>query len=129
MFCVIAHIPRIATLAGDPGKCGKDPDTGIEGAAEGAGDLRIARAAAAVRYRKLEGPQSSSGRPHLHLEVPAIGHLAHAESHQRIGADRPESAHVGVSGPIEEADGGANDVAGERLVGSHASLFALAASA
>src|SRR6516162_1490367 len=129
MFCVITHMPRGPALADYPSECSRDPNTGLEGAAEGAGDLRMSGETAAVRYRKLEDPQSGTGRPHLHLEVPAIGHLAHAEARQRIGADRPEGAHVGEALSVNEADGGANDVAGEGLVGSHASLFAHAASA
>src|SRR5208282_6701489 len=129
MFCVIAHVPRGPALAGYPSKCSRDPDPGFEGAAECARDLRTASETAAVRYRKLEDPQSGTGRPHLHLEVPAIGHLAHAEARQRIGADCPEGAHVCVARSISEADGGANDVTSEGLVGSHAALFAHAQSA
>src|SRR6516225_12133384 len=129
MFCVIAHVPREPALASDPGECSADPDAGFDGAAEGAGDLRMACKTTAVRHRKLKDPQSGTGCPHLHLEVPAIGHLAHAEARQRVGADRPEGAHVCVPGPTDEADGGADDIAGERLVGSHASLLTHAAGA
>src|ERR1700751_4261279 len=123
MFCVIADVTRRPALAGYPCKCSRNPDAGFEGAAEGAGDLRMAGEAATMRHRKLEDPESGTRRPHLHLEVPAIGHLAHAEARQRIGADCAEGAHVCVSGPIDEADGGADDEAGERLVNSHASVL------
>src|SRR6516225_11775895 len=124
MFCVITHMPRGPALADYPSECSRDPNTGLEGAAEGACDLRMSGETAAVRYGKLEDPAPGSGSPHLHFEVPAIGHLAHAEARQHIGADCPEGAHVCVPSPIDEADGGANDVAGEHLVGSHAPLFA-----
>src|SRR5947207_8388530 len=120
MFCVIAHLPRGPALTGDPGKCCEDSNTGFEGAAEGAGDLRFAGETPTVRHLELENPEPSPGCPHLHFEVPAIGHLAHSEPRQRVGADCPEGAHVCIAHGVDKADCRANDETGERLMGSHA---------
>src|ERR1700730_1174931 len=75
--------------------------------------------AAAMRHGELQYAQAGARRPHLHFEIPAIGHLAHAEPPQRIGADRPESAHVGKAHPVKKTDRSANRAAGQRLMGSH----------
>src|SRR5215469_11167926 len=111
MFCVIAGIPRRAALPGDPGKSSYDPAAGVEGTSEGAGDFRMAGEAAAVRHRKLQNPKPGTSRPHLHFEVPAVCHLAHTKTPQRVGADRPKGAHVGVAPSIKKADDSSNDVA------------------
>ncbi len=84
----------------------------------GTRDLGFPGEAAAVRHRELQDAQAGSRRPHLHLEVPAIRHLAHAEPPQRIGADRPECAHIGKAHAVNETDRSANGAAGERLMRS-----------
>src|ERR1700738_4359604 len=124
MFCVIAYLLRGPVLTGHPGKCCEDPNTGFEGAAEGAGHLRFPGETPTVWHRELENPEPGPGCPHLHFEVPAIGHLAHPETRQRIGTDCPEGAHVCIAHGVDKADCGANDVAGERLMGSHSALLA-----
>src|SRR6516165_9721440 len=123
MFWVIARIPWVTVARDDPSKCGKDPDTGFDGTAEGPSDLRTTGQAPAVGHRKLDDPEPRAGRPHLHFEVPAVSHLTHAEPRQRIGADCPERAHIGIPHSTDEADGGADQTAGEQLVRSHAAFF------
>ncbi len=73
----------------------------LDAAAEISRDLGGAAAAAAIGDRNFENAQAGAGGAHLHLDVPAIGHLAHAEREQRIAADRPERAHVGVAHAVE----------------------------
>ena len=89
----------------------------------------MARKTTAARHRNFEDLEAGTRRPHLHLEVPAIGHLAHAEAFEHIGADRPEGAHVAVAHPVDEADHGSDDAAGEHLMDSHAPLLTRAACA
>src|SRR6266851_5661390 len=112
----------LVPLAGDSGKGSEDPQTRLHAAAKGSGHLRMTGEAPAVRHRKLENPESRTCRPHLHFEVPAIGHLAHPKACQRAGANCPEGAHIGVAHPIGETDRGPDDAAGNRLVGSHVPL-------
>src|SRR5215472_1281820 len=108
MFCVIADTPPRESLAGDPGEGREDPDTGFEGTAEGAGDLRTTGQAPAVGHWKLEDPEPGAGRPHLHFEVPAVGHFVHIQPIQRIGADSPERAHIAIAHSVDETDGSAD---------------------
>ena len=58
-------------------------------------DFGFSGETAAVRHGHFEYSQLGARGPHLHLEVPAIGHFAHAELLQSVGADRSECAHVG----------------------------------
>src|ERR1700737_4514250 len=129
MFCVIAYLFRGPVLTGHPGKCCEDPNTGFEGAAEGTRNLRFAGETPTVWHRELKNPEPGPGCPHLHFEVPAIGHLAHPEPRQRVAADRPEGAHVRIAHGVDQADCRANDVTGERLMGSHAAALADTAGA
>ena len=58
---------------------------------------------AAIRQRHLQNAQPGPRRLHLHLDVPAIGHLPHVEPRQRVAADRAEGAHVAVAHAIQRA--------------------------
>src|SRR5215831_7609906 len=86
-----------AALAGDAGESGEDSEPCFERAAEGPGNFGAAGEAAPVRHRQFQNPQPSPSGPHLHLEVPAIGHLPHVEALESIGADRSEGAHIAVT--------------------------------
>ncbi len=67
------------------------------GAAERARDLGGAAAAAAIWHRHFENAQAGARRPHLHFDVPAIGHLAHVEAFEAVAADGAIGAHIGVA--------------------------------
>ena len=64
--------------------------------------------------------------PHLHLEVPAVGLLAHAEAVERVAPDRAERRHVGEAhavaqrGSAGRRDARPGSAAGARLPGSRA---------
>ena len=59
---------------------GYDYDTSAEGAAEAARDLRAAAGASMIRNRNFKNAQPGTGGSHLHLDVPAIAHLAHSKA-------------------------------------------------
>src|SRR5215469_3334267 len=109
-----------ATLAGDAGESGENSEPCFERAAKSPGNFGAAGEAAPVRHRQFQNPQPSASGPHLHLEVPAIGHLAHVEAVENVGADCTESAHVAVFDAVQKTDRGADYSAGERLVKSNA---------
>jgi len=68
-----------------------------------AGDLRGPAGAAMIGNRDLEDAQAGARRAHLHLDVPAIGHLVHAETEQKLAPNGAERAHVGVANAVEQA--------------------------
>ena len=90
-------------------------------------DLGGAAAAAAIGHRNFEDAQAGAGGAHLHLDVPAIGHLAHAEREQRVAADRAERAHVGVAHAVEQPHAEPGEKARRELVPRHAAGLARAA--
>ena len=116
-------------LARYPHERRHDPCTGAQRAAKTAGDLRAAAAAAAIRHRHLEDAQPRPRRPHLHLDVPAVGHLAHVEREQRVAADGAERAHVRVAHAIQQPHAVAGGETGADLVPGDAAGLALAAHA
>ena len=52
---------------------------------------------------------------HLHLDIPAIGHLAHAEALETVAANRAIGAHIGVADAIERSDAEPRQMPGETL--------------
>src|ERR1700720_1708690 len=82
-----------------------------------------------MRDRQFEYAQPGAGRPHLHLEVPAVGLVSHAQAHQHIAPDRPEWAHIGVTHAIKQAQRRADHSPGEKLVSGHAARLSFAADA
>src|SRR5690242_16596774 len=83
--------------------------------------------AAAMCNRQLEKAQPSPGRAHLHLEVPAVSHLAHAELLESLATDGTKCAHVGKTDPVEQAHEPARAVPGRDLQRVHAAGLAFAA--
>ena len=67
------------------------------------------------------------GRAHLHLQVPAIAHLAHAEPVQSRDAQRPQRTHIGVAHAASEADRSPDQVPSRNLVPPHAAGLTVAA--
>ena len=70
-------------------------DAGANGAAEAARDLRAATGASMIRDRNFKNAQPRTGRAHLHLDVPAIGHFAHPEA-SRASRRMARKAHISV---------------------------------
>src|SRR5438067_7480860 len=125
------HVAGFApvTSGRDAHKGRQDAPARPERAAQIARDLRHSASAAAMSDRQLDYAQPGASRPHLHLKVPAVGCFAHAEAHQRIAADRPERAHVGVMNPVEQAHREADHPAGKELMNGHAARLPLSAGA
>ena len=82
----------------------------------------------AMRHRQLDDAQPGPRRAHLHFQVPAVGHLAHAEAEQHVAADRAHRSHVGIAHAIKHTKRGADRVSGEQLMGVHAAPLAHSAS-
>jgi hypothetical protein len=110
-----------------PREGGDDAAPRADGPGQAARDLRGAADPAAAGHRDLEHAQARPRRAHLHLEVPAVGELAHAQVQQRVAPDRAERAHVGVAHAVECLDHPAGEVARGDLVPSHAARLASAA--
>src|SRR5690242_15825191 len=51
---------------------------------------------ASMCNRHLEDTQTGPRGSHLHFEVPAVSHLAHAEPIEGLATDGAKSAHVGI---------------------------------
>ena len=78
-----------------------DAPAGADAAAQRTGHFGTATRSAAIRHRQFQDPQPCPRRLHLHLDIPAIGRLAHVEARQRLATDRAEGAHVGVANAIQ----------------------------
>ena len=63
-----------------------------------------ARRRCATGSSRMRSPAAC--RAHLHFEVPAVGHLAHAEAEQCVAADRAHRSHVGIAHAIEQRERG-----------------------
>src|SRR5438132_116463 len=77
--------------------------------------------------RQLDDAQASPRRAHLHLQVPAIARLTHAELDQRVAPYRAKRSHIGIADAIQQAQRPADRIPGEDLVGAHAVRLAGAA--
>src|SRR6516164_8616991 len=118
-----------SSLTGDAGQGSADPQSSLDCSRQAAGNLRHAADATAMIHRDLENAQFGAGRPHLHFEVPTIGHLAHAEPKQRLAADRTKRAHVGKTSAVKQTQREAGSVAGNDLMRVHTAGFTAAAGA
>src|ERR1051326_1721580 len=119
----------LATLGRDARKCREDAPARLNGAAQAARNLGGPAGAAAMRDRHFEDAQSGARGPHLHFNVPPIAVFPHREAHQRVAADRPERAHIGVADAVEQPHRPPDDPAGEELMGGHAAPLPLPTAA
>ena len=119
--------PRSAQAS--PQQRRRDLRARAQAAAQGAGDLGLPGDPAPIGQRHLAHAQARARGAHLHLEVPAIGHLAQAERLEPVEADRAKRAHVGVAHAAEQPDRGTDQPSGKDLVGTHAARLARAARA
>ena len=107
----------------------KNADGGFERGLPVAGDFADAADAAAVVDGNLADAEAVLGGLDLHLEIPAVGELGHAELLERGAANGAKGAHVGVADALEEAQEEADKVSGEDLAGEHGAGLASAADA
>ena len=61
-------------------------------------------AAAAIVDWNFQDAQIGVRRPHLHFEIPTIGHFAHAELKQGRAADGAKGGHVGITDAVRGAE-------------------------
>src|SRR5215472_11602842 len=104
-----------------------DAKRGFHRPRDGARYLGSASQAASMRDRHLEDTQPCPRGAHLHLEVPAVSHLAQAEPLERLVTDGAKGAHVGVGNAVEQTSQCAGTVACHDLQRVHAAGLTLAA--
>ena len=104
-FIAIASRPRALRLCGGTTprlskamrvKGQQDAPARLDCAAQIARDLRDAASAAAMRDRDLEDAQPGARRPHLHLEVPAVGHLRACRGRSSASRRIARNGHMSV---------------------------------
>ena len=78
--------------------------------------FELAAEAAAIGDRQFDDAKARARHPHLHFQIPAIGHFAHAERQQGVAADGAERAHVGIAYAVEEFRQPAGQKPGEKLM-------------
>ena len=63
----------------------------------------------------------------MHLQVPAVGLLAHVEPFEGIATNGTKWGHVGITNPVEQSQNQSGDSSGKDLLEIHAARFALSA--
>ena len=71
-------------------------------------------------YGDFENTQSGTRSTHLHLEIPTIGLLTHAEPLKCIPPNRAKRTHVGVTNSVKESQNDAGAAPGKNLLEIHA---------
>src|SRR6266487_2564338 len=72
-------------------------------------------------YGDFENTQSGTRSTHLHLKIPTIGLLTHAEPLKCIPLNRAKRTHIGVTNAVKESQNDAGDAPGKNLLEIHAS--------
>src|SRR5271170_5460948 len=76
---------------------GSDVARGTERSADRTRHLGSAADPAAVGHRHLENAKAHARSLHLHLDVPAVGGLAHAQAFETVTTNGAIGAHVSVA--------------------------------
>src|SRR5260370_28646160 len=111
---------------GDPAEGRQDAQARPQGPAQAAGYLRGAAGPAMIRNGYFENTQSALRGAHLHFDVPAIAHFAHAEIQQQLAPNGPKCAHVRIGHAVENMHGPAGQRSGCDLMPGDAAGLALA---
>src|SRR5258707_423877 len=93
--------PAQSRFAGNADKGREDARARPNRSDQASRDFGIAAAPPMVIGGNLQDAQPRSRRSHLHLEIPAIGQLAHSKLHQRVAPDRTQGAHVRIPYPVK----------------------------
>src|ERR1044072_9250754 len=80
-------------------------------------------------YRDFENTQPVSRSFHLHLQIPAVGLLAHVELFERITTNGAKWRHIRVTNPVQDSQNQSSQSAGKDLLEIHSAVFALSARA
>src|SRR4029450_12171458 len=78
-------------------------------------------------YRDFENAQAVARGFHLHLQIPAIGVLAHIEPFERSTTNGTKWGHVRITNPVEQSQNQSGESSGKDLLEIHAARLALAA--
>src|SRR6185312_14635609 len=89
-------------LQGDPRESEAEAQRRLDRARNAPRDLGCAAEPPTISDGYLKDPQARTGGAHLHFEIPAIGHFAHAEPVERSAPDRAKGAHVGISNAVKK---------------------------
>src|SRR5947207_14327863 len=79
-------------------------------------------------YRDFENAQAVARGFHLHLQIPAVGLLAHVEPFERITTNGTKLRHVRITNPVEQSQNQSRNSSGKDLLEIHAARLALSAS-
>src|SRR5487761_232793 len=90
-----------ASFESDADQRSDDPQTRLHCAGPRAGYLRDPAGAPPMGDRYFQDTETCARGAHLHLQVPAIGHLAHPEAFQDVPANGAEWAHIGVTDAVK----------------------------
>src|SRR5947207_15099966 len=75
----------------------------------------------------FENTQAVARGFHLHLQIPAVGLLAHVDLFERITTNSTKWRHVRITNPVEQSQNQSGDSSGKELLEIHAARFALSA--
>ena len=73
--------------------------------------------------RDFNDPHARRRDAHLHLQIPAVGHLRHAEPPQAIQPHRAHGRHIGESHPVDQTQQQIRDLARHDLLRRHAAAL------
>src|SRR5262245_16379704 len=121
--------PARSRFAGNAGKGGEDARARSNRSDKASRDFGTAAAPPVIIGGNLQDAQPRSRRPHLHLEIPAIGQLAHSKLHERVAPDRTQGAHVRILHAVKKPHAPTGDTPGRELVPGDASRLAITACA
>src|ERR1700730_6588911 len=98
-------------------------------AAQCATNLRWPAGSATMIHRHLENAQTRACGLHLHLQIPPVGLLTHAEPLEQVAPDRSKWTHIRVTNTVQYRQQPAGQSSGEQLLEIHASGLAFSARA
>src|SRR5207244_12998625 len=75
----------------------------------------------------FENTQAVARGFHLHLQIPAVGLLAHVEPFERITTNGTKWRHVRITNPVEQSQNQSSESSGKNLLEIQAARFALSA--
>src|SRR5438874_11321546 len=75
----------------------------------------------------FENTQAVARGFHLHLQIPAVGLLAHAEPSERITTNGTKRRHLRITNPVEQSQNQSTESPRKDLLEIQAARFALSA--
>src|SRR5947199_10391058 len=75
----------------------------------------------------FENTQAVARGFHLHLQIPAVGLLAHVDLFERITTNGTKWRHVRITNPVEQSQNQSSESSGKNLLEIQTSRFAFSA--